>query len=96
MSKTAPESFLPLKPHWVHILPALAGRENHGYGIMRDALDRTAGKVRLRPAPERNIERRRYYRITGLVRRVLAAESRRLAELVRIVHTKRGLSLKES
>ena len=36
-------------------------------------------------------ERRRYYRLTALGRRVLAAESARLEELVRAVHAKRGL-----
>ena len=36
-------------------------------------------------------ERRRYYRLTTLGRRVLAAESRRLHELVRAVQAKRGL-----
>jgi DNA-binding PadR family transcriptional regulator len=46
----APESFLPLKPHWFHVLLSLAGQEQHGYGIMQEVLDRTAGKVRLWPA----------------------------------------------
>ena len=42
-----PESFLPLKPHWFHILLSLADQDNHGYAIMQEVLDRTAGKVRL-------------------------------------------------
>ena len=46
----APESFLPLKPHWFHVLLSLAGQEQHGYGIMQEVLDRIAGKVRLWPA----------------------------------------------
>lgn len=51
MSKAPlPESFLPLKPHWFHILLSLAGQEQHGYGIMQEVLDRTSGKVRLWPA----------------------------------------------
>lgn len=50
MSKPNPESFLPLKSQWLHILLALASGEQHGYGIMQDVLDRTAGKVRLWPA----------------------------------------------
>ena len=45
-----PEAFLPLKPHWFHVLLSLADREQHGYGIMREVLDRTSGKVRLWPA----------------------------------------------
>jgi DNA-binding PadR family transcriptional regulator len=42
--------FIPLKTHWFHIMVSLAGDEQHGYGIMQDVLDRTAGKVRLWPA----------------------------------------------
>lgn len=50
MNKNAPERFLPLKPHWFYILLSLAGKEQHGYGIMQHVLDRTDGKVRLWPA----------------------------------------------
>ena len=35
---------------WFHIMLSLAGGEQHGYGIMREVLDRTMGKVRLWPA----------------------------------------------
>ncbi len=109
-----PESFLPLKPHWFHVLLSLADQEQHGYGIMREVLDRTGGKVRLwpatlygtlkrlidrdlieesdeRPAPELDDARRRYYRLTKLGRRVLAAESERLEDLVRVIYAKRGI-----
>jgi DNA-binding PadR family transcriptional regulator len=48
--RTAIQSFLPLKPHWFHVLLSLAGGEQHGYGIMQEVLDRTEGKVRLWPA----------------------------------------------
>jgi DNA-binding PadR family transcriptional regulator len=48
--KPAPESLLPLKPNWLHILLSLAGQGQHGYGIMQEVLDRTDGKVRLWPA----------------------------------------------
>jgi DNA-binding PadR family transcriptional regulator len=116
MPKQSPaESFLPLKPHWFHVLLSLADQEQHGYGIMQEVLDRTAGKVRLwpatlygtikrlmdedlieesdaRPEPELDDARRRYYRLTRLGRRVLAAESERLEDLVRVIHAKRGLS----
>jgi DNA-binding PadR family transcriptional regulator len=44
------QAFLPLKSQWFHIMLALAGGEQHGYGIMQDVLDRTTGKVRLWPA----------------------------------------------
>jgi len=45
-----PEDFLPLKPHWFHVLLSLADQEQHGYGIMQEVLERTGGKVRLWPA----------------------------------------------
>jgi DNA-binding PadR family transcriptional regulator len=48
MSK--PETFLPLRTSWFHILLSLAGEDQHGYGIMQEVLDRTGGKVRLWPA----------------------------------------------
>jgi DNA-binding PadR family transcriptional regulator len=44
------QAFLPLKSQWFHIMLALAGGEQHGYGIMQDVLDRTTGKVHLWPA----------------------------------------------
>ena len=50
MPTVDPLSFLPLKTQWFHILLSLAGGEKHGYGIMQDILNRTAGKVRLWPA----------------------------------------------
>lgn len=110
-----PESFLPLKPHWFHVLLSLADQEQHGYGIMQEVLARTGGKVRLwpatlygtlkrlmesdliqesdsRPDAEDDDARRRYYRLTRLGRRVLDAESLRLEELVRVIHSKRGLA----
>jgi len=120
MKKAAvPESFLPLKPNWFHILLSLTEQEQHGYGIMQDVLERTHGKVRLwpttlygtirklidaglveesddRPAVELDDARRRYYRLTSLGSRVLAAESQRLEELVGILRSKRGLKKKEA
>jgi DNA-binding PadR family transcriptional regulator len=50
MTETDPQSFLPLKTHWFHIMLTLAGGEQHGYGIMQEVLNRTTGKVRLWPA----------------------------------------------
>jgi len=44
-----------------------------------------------RPAPELDDARRRYYKLTDLGRLVLAAESERLEELVRIIHVKREM-----
>src|ERR1039457_3122839 len=45
----SPDTFLPLKPHWFHVLLSLVGQEQHGYGIMQEVLERTGGKVRLWP-----------------------------------------------
>jgi len=113
------DSFLPLKPHWFHVLLSLADQEQHGYGIMQEVLERTDGKVRLwpatlygalkrlideelieesdtRPAAELDDARRRYYRLTRLGRRVLAAESERLEDLVRVVDAKRRTRRAES
>ncbi|HKE21371.1 MAG TPA: PadR family transcriptional regulator [Bryobacteraceae bacterium] len=113
----APDHFLPLKPHWFHVMLSLAAGEQHGYAIMQEVLERTAGKVRLWPATlygtlKRLMEddlieesraphpqddpRRRYYRLTSLGRRVLAAESERLEELVRILHGTRTMRERRS
>jgi DNA-binding PadR family transcriptional regulator len=43
-----------------------------------------------RPAPELDDARRRYYKLTELGRQVLAAESERLEDLVRILREKRS------
>jgi DNA-binding PadR family transcriptional regulator len=40
---------LPLRPAVLHILLALADRERHGYGIMREVEGRTGGETRLGP-----------------------------------------------
>jgi DNA-binding PadR family transcriptional regulator len=111
----SPESFLPMKPHWFHVLLSLSDQPQHGYGIMQEVLERTAGKVRLwpatlygtlkrlgdeelieeseqRPAVELDDARRRYYRLTSLGRRVLAAESERLEDLVRVIRSKRRIA----
>src|SRR5690242_12902580 len=113
------DSFLPLKPHWFHVLLSLADGDNHGYAIMQEVLDRTNGKVRLwpatlygtlqrlieadlimesdrRPSPDLDDARRRYYRLTPLGRKVLAAESERLEELVRIIRDKGALKGREA
>jgi DNA-binding PadR family transcriptional regulator len=50
MLEIDPQSFLPLKTQWFHILLSLAGEDQHGYGIMKEVLERTTGKVRLWPA----------------------------------------------
>ncbi len=49
-----------------------------------------------RPAPELDDARRRYYRLTPFGRRVLAAESARLEDLVRVIRSKRALQPREA
>ena len=50
MPKPKPDSFLPLKSNWFHILVCLVGGEQHGYAIQQEVLERSEGKVRLWPA----------------------------------------------
>src|SRR5229473_1094285 len=57
------QSFLPLKTQWFHIMLSLAGGEQHGYGIMQEVLESTAGKVRLWPAT-----------LYGSIKRLIEAE----------------------
>ena len=44
-----PRDLLPLTPAVLHILLALADKERHGYGIMKEVEERTGGEVRLGP-----------------------------------------------
>ncbi len=44
-----PEDFLPLTPAVFEILLALVDGERHGYAIMKEVDERTAGRVKLRP-----------------------------------------------
>jgi DNA-binding PadR family transcriptional regulator len=44
-----PENLLPLTPVALNVLLALADGERHGYGIMLEVRERTAGRVRLGP-----------------------------------------------
>jgi len=57
------QRFIPLKAHWFHIMLSLAGGEQHGYGIMREVLNHTTGKVRLWPAT-----------LYGSIKRLIEAE----------------------
>jgi DNA-binding PadR family transcriptional regulator len=45
-----PRHYLPLHQNWFHILLSLVGREQHGYGIMQEVIERTNGAVKLWPA----------------------------------------------
>ena len=44
-----PRDLPPLTPVALHVLLALADGERHGYGIMLEVRERTAGRVRLGP-----------------------------------------------
>src|SRR5271168_5651613 len=63
MTQPRPQTFIPLKTQWFHILLTLAGGEQHGYGIMQEVLQRTTGKVRLWPAT-----------LYGSIKRLIQAE----------------------
>jgi DNA-binding PadR family transcriptional regulator len=63
MAKVDPQRFIPLKTQWFHIMLSLAGGEQHGYGIMQEVLQRSAGKVRLWPAT-----------LYGSIKRLIEAE----------------------
>jgi DNA-binding PadR family transcriptional regulator len=101
----------PLRPAALHILLALAQGEQHGYGIMQNVEQFTAGTVRLgpgtlyrtlrtlmddgliaesalRPDPEQDDERRRYYRLTPRGQRLLRQETARLDALVRLARAR--------
>jgi DNA-binding PadR family transcriptional regulator len=43
----SPESLLPLKPDVLHILLALSGKPLHGYAIIREVEERSAGRLLL-------------------------------------------------
>jgi len=98
----------PLLPAVFHIMLALADGERHGYGIKREVEFRTAGVISLGPGTlygtlrrmlaeglieeSADDERRRFYRLTDLGRRVAAAEAERLANLVSVARAKALLS----
>lgn len=111
---TEPNDLLPLPQTTLHILLVLAGGERHGYAIMREVEELTAGQVTMgpgslygaikrmlgaglieetdeRPDPERDDERRRYYRLTSFGERVLADEAARLARLVQTARDRKVL-----
>ena len=62
------------------------------YGSIKRLIE--AGLIQesdVRPAPELDDARRRYYRLTALGRRVLDAECERLQELVRTIRVKQAM-----
>jgi DNA-binding PadR family transcriptional regulator len=62
------------------------------YGTLKRLIDEDLiAESDARPNPEEDDARRRYYRLTQFGRRVLTAESRRLEDLVRVIHAKKGM-----
>ena len=47
--RVEPEKFLPLRPSVFHILLALSDGDLHGYGIMQEVAEHTAGQIKLGP-----------------------------------------------
>ena len=47
--EASPQTHLPLKGAWYHILLAIAGGEQHGYAIRKKVEELSDGKVRLWP-----------------------------------------------
>ena len=67
------------------------------YGTLERLLDADLiAEVKRRPAGDGEDARRRYYRLTALGRRVLAAECARLEELVRVIRAKRRAAASEA
>ena len=62
--------FLPLSPQQFQILLALAGGDRHGYGIILEVAERTAGDMRLGTGTL-------YTAVAGMVDSGLVAESKR-------------------
>ena len=46
-----PETFVPLKPDFLHILLALSDQDRHGYGIIKAVETATDGTIVLEPSP---------------------------------------------
>lgn len=67
------------------------------YGTLERLLDaELIGEAKRRPATNDEDARRRYYRLTALGQRVLAAESVRLEDLVRVIRAKRRATVSEA
>ncbi len=67
------------------------------YGTLERLLDADLiAEVKRRPLANGEDARRRYYRLTTQGRRVLAAESRRLEDLVRVIRAKRQAAESEA
>jgi DNA-binding PadR family transcriptional regulator len=77
------------------------GRIHMGPGTLYGAIKRMTSANLIeesdeRPDPKQDDERRRYYRLTALGRRVLGAETQRLSELVNVAQSKRVAGSREA
>jgi DNA-binding PadR family transcriptional regulator len=84
-----PDAPVFLTPAVFHVLLALADGPSHGYGIMQEVDEFTAGSTRLGPGTldiaahdEHDDDRRRYYRLTPKGLATARGEAQRLAALV--------------
>jgi DNA-binding PadR family transcriptional regulator len=96
-----------LKPADLHILLALSKSPRHGYGLMKDVETESSGEVRLelgslyrllaRLLDEGLIQsagdsdRRRVYSLTPLGRKALQNEAQRLADLMKLIRSRKLL-----
>jgi DNA-binding PadR family transcriptional regulator len=74
-----------------HVAQTTDGQIKMGPGTLYGTIKRLLGSDLIeesdeRPDPEMDDERRRYYRLTRLGRRVVEAEARRYAKLVSLAH----------
>ena len=92
------DRLLPLKPKVLHILLSLADGPRHGYSIMQEVASRSLRELEdqdliaesdKRPADDD--ERRRYFGLTPLGKRVLSAEVGRLEAIVDLARASRAL-----
>jgi DNA-binding PadR family transcriptional regulator len=77
------------------------GRIQMGPGTLYGAIKRMISAKLIeesdeRPDPKQDDERRRYYRLTALGRRVLGAEAQRLSDLVNVAQSKHIVGSREA
>ena len=99
-----PIAYLPLSPAVFHVMVSLGDGDRHGYAIIKDVAERTAGAQHLGAGTlyailkrllddgliaetrgadsDADDQRRRYYRLTPLGRRVARAEVERLEQAI--------------
>ena len=96
-----------LKPADLHILLALSKSPRHGYGLMKDVETESSGEVRLELGSlyrllarlldegliqsARDSDRRRVYSLTSLGRKALQNEAQRLADLMKLIRSRKLL-----